>query len=217
MLLTADMRYDYEEYEKFLKKAVANFRSTPTYKHYKGYLYSIGINCCQFHPHIQNTEEYEMASLEMHHCCLNIYDIAIMISEHYLNTVGAISEFQLVKLLKQEHANNRVPLVMLCKSCHQKYHHKYLYVHPEQVFGKWWELMDRYNQGWTREIIDKLARYLDRGLGEKFKYREEERDKLLALRENIASLAGTGGMMLDGCPNPYGTEGYDRGESGEDN
>ena len=147
-----------------------------------------------------------MASLEMHHCMLNIFDIAIMICEHYLNTVGAISEFELIKRLKQEHANNRIPLVMLCKTCHQLYHHKSLYIHPEQVFGKWWELIERYNLGWTREIVEKLLRYLNRGVGEKFQYRVEERDKLLQLRDTLTSYAEVGGVLLDGCPNPYGDE-----------
>ena len=208
MMLTIENRYDYEEYEKFLKAAVANFRKTPTYKHYKGYLYAIGLNCCQFHPYIQNTEEYEMASLEMHHCMINIFDIAILITEHCLQTVGGISEFQLVKLLKAEHAANRVPLTMLCKSCHQKYHHKALYVHPEQVFGKWWELLEIYNQGWTREIMEKLMRYLNRGLGEKFEYRLEDMRKLMELRDGIARYAGNGGLILDGCPNPYGSDDF---------
>lgn len=208
MMMCRENRYDYEEYEKFLKAAVNNFRSTLTYKHYKGYLYSIGLDCCQFHPYIQNSEEYKMADLEMHHCMINIFDIAIMISEHYLNTVGGISEFMLAKILKAEHAANRLPLVMLCKSCHQKYHHKGLYVHPEQVFGRWWELIEVYNQGWTREIIEKLIRYLNRGLGEKFQYRQEDAKKLLALRDRIASYAGNGGVLLDGCPNPYGCEGF---------
>lgn len=208
MCLSKENRYDYDEYEKFLKKAVANFRSSPTYKHYKSYLYSLGINCCQFHPYIQNTEEYEMASLEMHHCMLNIFDIAIMITENALNTVGFITEFQLVKLIKQEHINNRVPVVMLCKSCHQKYHHKGLYLHPEQIFGKWWEMIDKYKAGMTGEIMEKIIRYLNRGLGEKFQYRLEDRDRLLALRDDINVLAGTGGLLLDGHANPYEMEEY---------
>ena len=126
-----------------------------------------------------------MASLEMHHCMLNIFDIAIMITENALNTVGFITEFQLVKLIKQEHINNRVPVVMLCKSCHQKYHHK---------------------AGMTGEIMEKIIRYLNRGLGEKFQYRLEDRDRLLALRDNINILAGTGGLLLDGHSNPYEME-----------
>jgi hypothetical protein len=149
-----------------------------------------------------------MASLEMHHCMFNIFDIAIMITENALNTVGFITEFQLVKLIKQEHINNRVPVVMLCKSCHQKYHHKGLYVHPEQIFGKWWEMIEKYKAGLTMEICEKIIRYLNRGLGEKFQYRIEDRDRLLALRDDINKLAGTGGLLLDGQSNPYEMEGY---------
>ena len=95
---------------------------------------------------------------------------------------------------------------MLCKSCHQKYHHKGLYVHPEQIFGKWWEMIEKYQAGMTGEIMEKIIRYLSRGLGEKFKYRLEDRDRLLALRDNINILAGTGGLLLDGHSNPYEME-----------
>lgn len=205
---TKEQRYDYEEYQKMVDAAIRNFRSSQFYKHYKGYLYAIGLDRCQFHPYIQNNEEYEMASLEMHHCMLNIYDIAILITEHMLETVGCITEFDLSDLLKVEHANNNVPIVMLCKTCHQMYHHKYLYVHPTQVFGQWWNLLTKYEKGVTREMADKLLRYLNRGIADKAKYRDEDIKRLLALRDEISDFSGSRGVLLDGCPNPYGTEGF---------
>lgn len=119
--LTKEGSYDLDEYKAFLDSAIREFRHSRTYKHYKAYLYSIGLDCCQFHPNITagNDEGEEMASLEMHHCMLNIYDIAIIITEHILNTYGAITEFDLSDLLRYEHTQNNIPVVMLCKTCHQ--------------------------------------------------------------------------------------------------
>lgn len=184
--LTKRSSYDVEEYKLFLDSAIREFRHSRTYSHYKAYLMSIGLNCCQFHPYIQNdTEETEMASLEMHHCMLNIYDISILITEHILNTVGAITEFDLSEILRYEHVNNRIPIVMLCKSCHQLYHHKYLYVHPNMCFGTWWELIERYKQGWTRDISYKLLMYLNKSFEGKFELQEEKAKKLLKLRDEL--------------------------------
>lgn len=204
MTFTKDQKYDFEEYEKILKSAIKNFRNSNTYRHYKSYLYNLGINCCQFHPYITNNDEFEMASLEMHHCMLTIYDIAIIIMEDYINRYGSITEFDLADLLKIEHTNNRVPIVMLCKNCHQLYHNKSLYVYPSQVFGKWWELIETYSLGWTREICEKLMKYIYRGLNDKERYREEDNKRLLELRDNIESWANLRGVNIDVDENDYG-------------
>lgn len=200
---TQDQKYDYEEYETILKSGIRNFRNSPTYRHYKSYLYEIGINCCQFHPYISNNDEFEMASLEMHHCMLNIYDIASMIMEDTINRYGSITEFDLSDLLKVEHTRNRIPIVMLCKNCHQQYHHKYLYVFPNQIFGKWWELIEAYPLGWTREICEKVLKYLSRGLNEKEEYRAKDNSKLLELRDQILSWSNLRGVTINGYENHY--------------
>ena len=58
--LNKEGSYDLEEYRKFLDSGINLFRHSPTYKHYKAYLYSLGMNCCQFHPRIQSTEDDEI-------------------------------------------------------------------------------------------------------------------------------------------------------------
>lgn len=186
--LTREEAYDLDEYKEFLDSAIRLFRHSRTYKHYKAYLHSLGMICCQFHPYIQATDEEDI--LEMHHCMLNIYDIAILITEHTLNTVGSITEFDLAELLKFEHANNRIPIVMLCKTCHQLYHHKYLYVHPNMCFGKWWELIERYRLGLNRDIMFKLMMYLKKAGEDKLPIQQEKNAKLLKLRDELADWSG---------------------------
>lgn len=183
--LTKEYTYDLDEYKAFLDSAIRLFRHSKTYRHYKSYLHSLGMVCCQFHPYIQISEEEETNILEMHHCMLNIYDIAIIITEHILNTVGFITEFDLAELLKYEHIHNRIPIVMLCKTCHQLYHNKYLYVHPDMCFGKWWELIENYNTGLNRDIMFKLMMYLKRASEEKLPIQKERNMKLLKLRNEL--------------------------------
>ncbi len=194
--LNKEGSYDLEEYRKFLDSGINLFRHSPTYKHYKAYLYSLGMNCCQFHPRIQSTEDDEIDLLEMHHCMINIYDIAILITEHTLNTNGYITEFDLAELLKFEHINNRIPIVFLCKTCHQLYHHKYLYVHPNMCFGKWWELIERYNKGLNRDITFKLMMYLKKAIGDKYEIEKEKNLKLLELRDSLYDWSKVQGVKL---------------------
>lgn len=194
--MTREGSYDLEEYKAFLDSAIRLFRHSKTYKHYKGYLYGIGMNCCQLHPYIQSNDEDEIDLLEMHHCMLNIYDIAILITEHTLNTCGAITEFDLAEMLKFEHANNRVPIVFLCKTCHQLYHHKYMYIHPNMIFGKWWELIERYQTGMNRDIAFKLMMYLNKANEEKFPAQEDRIAKLLELRDALLDWSKVQGVEL---------------------
>ena len=194
--MTREGSYDLDEYKAFLDSAIRNFRHSKTYKHYKGYLYSLGLNCCQLHPYIKAGEDDEIDLLEMHHCMLNIYDIAILITEHTLNTCGMITEFDLTELLKFEHINNRIPIVFLCKTCHQLYHHQYLYIHPNMCFGKWWELIQRYQTGMNRDIAFKLMMYLKKASAEKFPIQEERNMKLLELRDALLDWSKVQGVDI---------------------
>ena len=194
--LTREGTYDLEEYKAFLDSAIRLFRHSRTYLHYKAYLYSIGMNCCQLHPYIQDTEDDKDTILEMHHCMLNIYDIAIMITEHVLNTVGAITEYDLAEILKCEHAQNRIPIVMLCKTCHQQYHNNYLYIHPNMCFGKWWELIERYKLGLNRDIMFKLMMYLKKAREDKLPIYEDRNQKLLQLNDELLDWSGLKGVKV---------------------
>lgn len=184
--MTKEDSYDLEEYSLFLESSIRAFRHSVSYTHYKAHIMNLGIDCCQFHPHITS----EMASLEMHHCMMTIYDIAMLISEHVLNVRGMLTEFDLSEILRYEHFHNNIPIVMLCKNCHDKYHNQYLYVHPNMIFGKWWTLLERYNKGidqFTAGMLHKVANYLDQASEDKFKIKEERARKLLELRESIKS------------------------------
>lgn len=199
--LSPENRYDFEEYTEFLNSAIRNFRNSKFYKHYKGYLYSLGINKCAFHPHIQNDSEDSTATLEMHHCMLTIFDIATLITEHYLNTLPkeiAFTEFDLVEIIKNEHKNNNVPIVFLCKNCHALFHHSFLYVEPDQIFGNYINLFYKYKNGWSNNtILEKMYRYLNRSLKENIDYQIRNRNKLLELRDSILDWSKMNNIIIE--------------------
>ena len=105
------------------------FRRSRVYTNYKSYLYQLGMNRCQVFGNITS----DMATIEMHHNMLTIFDIALILSEYVLKTTGRISTFDLVQLLKEEHKANNIALVMLSKTPHQVYHNNpnEFFIHPK--------------------------------------------------------------------------------------
>lgn len=151
---TRETLFDTESYEAFLHNALSRFRNSETYRHYKAFLMDIGLNRCQFMGNITS----DMTTLEMHHNMLTIFDIAIIITEHILNTVGYISTFDLVMLLKKEHKEHHIQLVMLSKTPHQLYHNNdNFFIHPNMCIGDWMTFLKEYSTGITQDIAYKLV------------------------------------------------------------
>lgn len=129
---TRDTLADMDRYKAFIDNCTHRFRKSRTYKSYKSYLMSMGLDRCQVIGNIQDG----MANIEMHHNFLTIYDITILISQHILNTVGRCTTFDIVALLMQEHRNNNIPIVMLSETVHQLYHdNPDFYIPISMTFG----------------------------------------------------------------------------------
>lgn len=154
---TRETLADSEKYKAFVDNCVRRFRKSRTYKSYKSYLMSLGMDRCQVAGNIQDG----MANIEMHHNFLTIFDITILISQHVLNTVGRCTTFDIVSLLAQEHKNNNIPIVMLSETAHQLYHdNPDFYIPISMTFGKWWELLVKYRYGITMDIAYKVINYI---------------------------------------------------------
>lgn len=174
-----------EDYKAFLDNAIRRFRSSRTYKHYKSFLIGeLGMDRCQVFGNITS----EMADVEMHHNMITIFDIALIITEHVINTVGKISTFDLVELLAKEHTEHRVCLVMLSKTPHQLYHDDPQFFIPiEMCIGNNFEFLKKYKYGITTDIAYKILLYLK----EEEKYEGKINDNnLLKLREFILDWSG---------------------------
>ncbi|MDD3122057.1 MAG: hypothetical protein PHC62_00915 [Candidatus Izemoplasmatales bacterium] len=188
---TKESMMDVEHYKRFLENAISRFRKSRTYKHYKGYLIGLGLDHCQLLPGVRADMEDDENSkkkqnfIEMHHNFLTIFDIALMITEHVLNTKGFISTFDLVQLLKEEHKNNRIPLVMLCKTAHQLHHNNQEFMIPANMcFGFWQELLQKYQKGITENIANKVLLYIQKSL-EIQEVGVDFTNNLLKLREDV--------------------------------
>lgn len=154
---------DADNYKRFLENAVYRFRHSIMYTHYKGSLMAMGLDHCQMHGNISA----EMATIEMHHNMITVFDVALILSEYMLNKVGRISTFDLVNMLKAEHAANRINLVMLSLTPHQLYHNEpEFFIHPSQCFGKWWEFLEMYHEGITQDVAFKILFYLKQAIEE---------------------------------------------------
>lgn len=184
---TKESLLEIDTYKKFIQNAVSQFRHSRFYKQYKSYLIDLGLNRCQYFPNI-TTDVLGANGIEMHHNFLTIYDIALMICEHVINTEGYITSFDLIHLLKQEHSENRIPIVMLSKTVHQMYHNNEEFVIPaNQCFGFWMELLIKYNRGITINIANKIINFLQasiesiKGIADNTVYA----NTLLSLRDNV--------------------------------
>ena len=93
---TRESLMDIEVFKSFLDNAISRFRHSRTYKHYKAHLMEMGLNRCQFQGNIKSDIDQEMATIEMHHNILTIFDVALIITEHMLNVQGATTTFDLV-------------------------------------------------------------------------------------------------------------------------
>jgi hypothetical protein len=182
---TRETLMDVEIYKQFLENAIQRFRRGKTYKHYKHHLMGMGLNRCQYHSNIRSSEEEEMATIEMHHHVLTIFDIALIITESILNTHGAITTFDLVEILKIEHTRYNVCTVMLCKTCHQLHHNDANFIIPTRLgFGDWAGFLAKYRNGITRDVAFKVLYFVKKEL-ESHEINEQNTLQLLSIRDNI--------------------------------
>ena len=160
---TKESMLDADVYRSFLKNVEHRVRTSVAYSNYKGYLMGLGMDHCQIHGYINS----EMAKLEMHHCILTLFDIALLITEYYLNTAGFVTTFDVVQTIKDEHKNNNIALVMLTKTPHQLFHNdSNFFIHPDMCVGNWSYLIEKYMAGMTQDLAFKLLYYIKRAIKE---------------------------------------------------
>lgn len=157
---TRESLLDVEIYRNFIKNCINRFRRSKYYKTYKSYLMSLGLDRCQVMGNI-TADDVGDRGIELHHNIINLFDIALMICEHLLNTVGIVSTYDIVQILIFEHFNNNVPIVFLSETAHQLYtNDPQAYIPPNMTFGKWWVLLEKYKYGVTLDIAYKVVNYI---------------------------------------------------------
>lgn len=176
---TRDTMVNPELYESFIYNAVSRFRKSVTYTNYKQTLYEWGLNHSQIHGNISS----EMASLEMHHNIITVFDVAMIMCEHLLNTRDRVCTFDIIMLLKRAHVNNQIPLIMLDITTHQVYHDDAsFYIDPKQcVLWNFIDLLHEYYAGITKALAFKILNYFQEASMVDGTYDNQ----LLELREQI--------------------------------
>lgn len=193
---TRDTLLDVEIYKRFLDNAITRFRASKTYKHYKAHLMNLGLNKCQIMSNISSDEDAEMATIEMHHNILTIFDVALILTEHYLNKYGCITTFDLVELLRLEHINFRVCTVMLTKTAHQLVHTDPNFVIPPGMcFGDWPKFLELYHDGITRDICFKIIYYI-KNIIDTGKAVDKDIEQLLIIKDYVEQWSEYNEMCL---------------------
>lgn len=160
---TKESLMDTDVYRAFLKNIEKRVRQSVTYRGYKSHLLQNGIDHCQIHGNINS----EMATLEMHHAMLTLFDISLMVSEYFLNTTGYVSSFDVVQTIKDEHRQNNLPIVMLSQTPHQVYHANsgIFVLHPDMFISKRYPLFfEKYKEGITQDLAFKIIYYIKRAM-----------------------------------------------------
>lgn len=180
---TMETMQDITLYNRFLANSVKRFRSSITYKVYKECLHSLGLNVCQIHGNINTT----MATIEMHHNMITVYDIAYIITEHILRTCGKVTSFDVIEELKRVHRENKVQLVMISVTPHQANHNTTeLILPPNMCVGRWWEFLEEFQLGISQEIAFKIIGYIKKNIDDGF-YGTDT--KILELHDKVLSWA----------------------------
>jgi len=186
---TKESLVDVDLYRSFVENAIARFRHSRTYKHYKAHLMQMGLNRCQIHGNISCDEENEMATIEMHHNILTIFDVALIITEHLLNKYGCVTTFDICEVLALEHINHRVCTVMLSKTAHQLVHNNPDFIIPPSMcFGDWVKFLELYRDGITIDLGFKIVYYLDKCIKNENKVSDNTK-KQIELRDWIIEWA----------------------------
>lgn len=160
---TKDSLMDVNSYRSFLKNCEMRIRRSETYTNYKHFIMELGFDHCQIHGYINSG----MATIEMHHAIMTLFDVCLMISEYLLNTIGYVSTYDVVQIVKDEHRAGNIALVMLTKTPHQVYHanSSNFFIHPNMCISKKWPLLiEKYKEGLTRDVAIKLLYYLKQAI-----------------------------------------------------
>ena len=151
--------YDPKVFIGFVKNVEKLVRTSDEYKAYINYLKTeIGLNYCSVMGNITD----EKTDIEMHHGPIfTLFDIVSIIVEHMLLHEEQISTFSVAKKVLDEHFENHVQVVMLCKTAHELVHSGKIFISTEQAFGDVNAFIEKYGDGMSDEQIDTFNKYVE--------------------------------------------------------
>ncbi len=150
--------FDGQQFEQFIKATERCVRTSLEYKAYISYLKNeIGLTYDAF----QGNISHDVASLEMHHALFTLYDyVKIMIDYAFDNNIP-VTTFSIARLIMNEHAQNRILVVMLTKNNHMLVHAGQLHIDMRQCHGNLRAFVQLYGKYIKRspKLLRKLSDY----------------------------------------------------------
>ena len=153
----------YDNRVQFYKKTEALVRKHKFIQRvYPKYLKEIvGLNTCQLMPGIE-ADDKNKVKIEMHHGpILTLFDVVEIVTSHMINNREEhINTFSVANKVVEEHRLNRVGVMFLCKSAHQKVHDEGIYLNYKHAFGDVNAFLQEYSDGVDKDMRMKINDYI---------------------------------------------------------
>ena len=148
--------FDETNLKKFIKSVERTVRSSREYKRYIENLRT-NVHALNYDTVMSNISNTDTA-LEFHHYPLSLYEISeILILDHLANKDN-ITSFSIAKEIMECHFKNKIGLVSLTKTNHELAHDGALFLHKNQIFGKYEEFINEHPNGISMDIRNKIDR-----------------------------------------------------------
>ena len=149
-----------DSYTAFIKGCETLVRNNDRYSQYINYLKKeVKLDHCQV---LKNVTD-EDADIEMHHGpVFTLFDYCAIILEYFQFKKWKITTPRVADLVLTEHENNRVQIVMLSSTIHEKVHAREIFISMNQAYGNLNAFIKKYEPVISSEYRTKLNRYIDR-------------------------------------------------------
>ena len=148
--------FDEVNLKKFIKSVERTVRSSREYKKYIENLRT-NVHALNYDTVMSNISNTDIA-LEFHHYPLSLYEISeILILDHLANKDN-ITSFSIAKEIMEYHFKNKIGLVSLSKTNHELAHDGAIFLHKNQIFGKYEEFINEHPGGISMDIRNKINR-----------------------------------------------------------
>lgn len=157
--------FDNKVFSRFVKSTERTIRSDRSYLNYikkvKEAEQNLGKDV------ILNNLKSSEVEIQMHHHPLTLYDLVSIVALHNFNNDIEFSSISLAKEVIQAHYDNRVGLAPMSVTTHELAHaaiepkskSRYINLTKKQIFGKYEEFVDRYKDGLTLDVREKLKEF----------------------------------------------------------
>lgn len=133
--------YDPKDLEKFVKNVERMVRYSIEYKEWRKCLReNLGCDHC-----FLTNERAEQVTVDLHHHPYTLYDIVEIVLQSRLVKGKPFTTYLIAQLVMELHYQNRVGIVPIVTTLHEKYDNGFLTIPMNLVFGNWKELEEVYD------------------------------------------------------------------------